>query len=281
MRGGWELSRRTDKRSDHLCAAVDELRRFDRPTPILVRQYTRLRTGDAPGTSCVTAQNCDGACADSPRCVRRPPSRGSVRRRELRHDPVARAKLAPSRTRSAGCPPKTAERQMRSLSGQSTCAALAGVSLRTHRRRLSDAGGRTADGVPSSVQRFGGGGGGDGGQAAAASAVAAQIVTRSTPRRAPAGRSGCGGDGESAPDRKATARRERMRGAEEAGASKAQRLRCAALAALKSAPESRVHNRIVARVCVGTSCILHSFFVLVRVTGTGDKSVDCVSFIAT
>ena len=133
-------------------------------------------------------------------------------------------KLAPSRTRSAGCPPKTAERQMRSLSGQSTCAALAGVSLRTHRRRLSDAGGRTADGVPSSVQRFGGGGGGDGGQAAAGSAVAAQIVTRSTPRRAPAGRSGCGGDGESAPDRKATARRERMRGAEEAGASKAQRL---------------------------------------------------------
>ena len=34
---------------------------------------------------------------------------------------------------------------------------------------------------------------------------------------------------------------------------------CAALAALKSARESRVHNRIVARVCVGTSCILHSF----------------------
>jgi len=166
------------------------LRRFDRPTPILVRQYTRLRTGDAPGTSCVTAQNCDGAGADSPRCVRRPPSRGSVRRRELRHDPVARAKLAPSRTRSAGCPPKTAERQMRSLSGQSTCAALAGVSLRTHRRRLSDAGGRTADGVPSSVQCFGVGR--NGGQAAAASAVAAQIVTRSTPRRAPAGRSGCG-----------------------------------------------------------------------------------------
>ena len=27
------------------------MRRFDRPTPILVRQYTRLRTGDAPGTS--------------------------------------------------------------------------------------------------------------------------------------------------------------------------------------------------------------------------------------
>ena len=40
------------------------MRRFDRPTPILVRQYTRLRTGDAPGTSCVTAQNCDGACED-------------------------------------------------------------------------------------------------------------------------------------------------------------------------------------------------------------------------
>ena len=218
---GWELFRLSDKRSGHLCAAVDELRRFDRRTPILVRQYTRLRTGDAPGTSCVTAQNCDGACADSPRCVRRPPSRGSVRRRELRHDPVARAKLAPSRTRSAGCPPKTAERQMRSLSGQSTCAALAGVSLRMHRRRLSDAGGRTADGVPSSVQRFGGGGGGDGGQAAAGSAVAAQIVTRS-------------------------------RGV-----------------------------KIVARVCrwIGMFCAV--FIVLTRVTGTGYKSVDCVSFIAT
>ena len=196
------------------------MRRFDRPTPILVRQYTRLRTGDAPGTSCVTAQNCDGACADSPRCVRRPPSRGSVRRRELRHDPVARAKLAPSRTRSAGCPPKTAERQMRSLSGQSTCAALAGVSLRTHRRRLSDAGGRTADGVPSSVQRFGGGGGGDGGQAAAASAVAAQIVTRS-------------------------------RGV-----------------------------KIVAHVCPWFVMFCAVFIVLARVTGTGYKSVDCVSFIA-
>ena len=51
---------RSDLCSDHFCAAVDELRRIGRRTPIQFRQYSRLRTGDSPIavlSSCVTALN--------------------------------------------------------------------------------------------------------------------------------------------------------------------------------------------------------------------------------
>ena len=280
---GWELFRLSDKRSGHLCAAVDELRRFDRRTPILVRQYTRLRTGDAPGTSCVTAQNCDGACADSPRCVRRPPrvgacaggsfgttqSRGQnwhrpgrVRQDALRRQPRDRCGLLAARARAqpwraypcgrtvGGCPmpvgaPPTACRAASNALAEAE-AAMEGRQLQPARWPPKSSRDRRR-----------------GGRLPAAPAVAEMASPRRIAKLRRVG-SECGG-------------RRRL------GRAKHRGCCCAALGRPQIGTRIACggHNRIVGRVCVGTSCILHSFFVLARVTGTGDKSVDCVSFIAT